>query len=102
MFSTQRITEEGQRVIDELNAAPPSALWGVAAFLLLLILIALIRGARLKRRVNQLSASVDSLLTENAARYTRHVLHRPIPGDDDQPPEARGLRARDGSRQQPP
>jgi len=72
-----------QRAIDELNAAPASALTAAIVLLFLLMLIGLIRGARLKRRVNELSVSVEQLLSENAARYTRQLLNRSIPGDDD-------------------
>jgi hypothetical protein len=72
-----------QHTIEELNAVSTAALCGLTALLFLLTLIALIRCARLKRRVDELSASVDSLQTENAARYTRQILNRPIAGDSD-------------------
>jgi hypothetical protein len=80
LLSLQRTIEVA---IEELNALPASALCAAIALLFLLTLIALIRGGRLKRRVNELSASVDSLQTENAARYTRQILNRPIAGDSD-------------------
>jgi hypothetical protein len=86
-----------QRAIEELNAAPASALCVATALLFLLILIALIRGARLKRRVNALSATVEQLLSENAARYTRHLLNRSIPGDDDFPADAKSRRSAEGA-----
>ncbi len=72
-----------QSAIDELNAAPVSALYALTALLFLLTLIALIRSARLKKRVDRLSASVTSLETENSARYTRQILNRPMAGDSD-------------------
>jgi hypothetical protein len=72
-----------QQSLDELNAVFLPALCAVTALLFLLTLVALIRGARLKKRVDQLSASVSSLQTENSARYTRQLLNRPIVGDSD-------------------
>ena len=72
-----------QGILDELNAVPMPALCALTALLFLLTLIALFRSARLKRRVDELSASVSSLQREDSARYTRQLLNRPIAGDSD-------------------
>jgi hypothetical protein len=87
-----------QRAIEEFNTVPASALCAATALLFLLILVALIRGARLKRRVNELSATVEQLLSENAARYTRQLLNRPILGDEDFPVDPKSRRGADGAR----
>jgi hypothetical protein len=87
-----------QSVIDALNTTPVAALCAVSAALFLLTLFALIRGMRLKKRVNVLAASVEALQTENTARYTRQILNRPIAGDDVFPADADGLRGVEGAR----
>ena len=72
-----------QRIIEQLNAVPVPVLCVLTVLLLLLTLIALLKSARLKRRVDELSASVSSLQREDLARYTRQLLNRPIAGDID-------------------
>ena len=72
-----------QRGIEYLSGMLVPGLCAITALLFLLTLIALIRSARLKKRVDELSVSVNSLQTENAARYTRQLLNRPIAGDSE-------------------
>jgi hypothetical protein len=87
-----------QSVIEELNKTPAATLCAAGAVLFLLTLIALIRSMRLKKRVDALSVSVETLLTENSARYTRQILNRPIAGDDVFPVDAQRLPGVDSAR----
>ena len=52
-----------------------------ALLILVLVLIALVRGRRLRKRVDELSNSVRKLINDEEARYTREILGRTKPKD---------------------
>jgi predicted lysophospholipase L1 biosynthesis ABC-type transport system permease subunit len=52
------------------------ALCAFALLIFVLVLIALVRGRRVRKRVDDLSGSVRKLINDEEARYTREILGR--------------------------
>jgi hypothetical protein len=52
------------------------ALCAAELLIFIIILISIMRGRRLRKRVDELTYSVTRLLNEEAARYTRSILGR--------------------------
>ncbi len=65
-----------RRYIESYPADMILALCAAVLLIFVLVLIMLVRGRRLKKRVDQLTNSVRRLINDEEARYTREILGR--------------------------